>query len=377
MVTAKSRPPAAPSADELDHLGGLSPLGGLEAIDEVEEPPGSPRLTGKAASPPLGLRTAYARWAAAKVDAAEVRVRKASRELKREVMAPVWEEVAPSWDATKRWRTCIESVWRWPTEHINVKEMRVCLMSLRRAARQPGSYNTRLLTLSDSMASTCALDEGRSQSWGLNALGRRAAAFQLGCSITWRVRHNRTHRNAADEGSRRGQKQVSSGPPAKRGAAPSPLESKQADAPSPKEPREERRTLLLEPLVPPPGFHTADRGNEGRRVIAPEAVSRPPFLDGLLKLRGRGSSEEEDATPSTGPRCRARLMGRGVLELFSGAGATHTEPCCAASDRVWSGTYTSARPLGYGASGPVPMEASAVSTAGPRARPTSPSSVAR
>ena len=52
------------------------------------------------------------------------------------------------------------------------------------------------------MVGVCVFDKGRARSFALNALCRRAAAYQVGCAIRWRVRHIPTDRMIADFGSR-------------------------------------------------------------------------------------------------------------------------------------------------------------------------------
>ena len=49
----------------------------------------------------------------------------------------------------------------------------------------------------------CAFEKGRGKTWGLNSICRRAAAYQLGLAVQWRLRHVPTDDNVADEGSRR------------------------------------------------------------------------------------------------------------------------------------------------------------------------------
>ena len=71
--------------------------------------------------------------------------------------------------------------WKWPSEHINVKEARVALLGLRWVARMARNCGRRFLTLSDSLVTIGVFEKGRSsRSPVLMALCRRAAAYQLG-----------------------------------------------------------------------------------------------------------------------------------------------------------------------------------------------------
>ena len=90
-------------------------------------------------------------------------------------------EISSTWETRRRWRTYREGPWRWPQEHINLKEGRASLMALERHARDPSLHHCRLFQLSDNLVSVLAFDKGRSKSWALNALCRRACALQISC----------------------------------------------------------------------------------------------------------------------------------------------------------------------------------------------------
>ena len=92
--------------------------------------------------------------------------------------------------------------WRFVDEHINLKEGRVALSSLRRACRVQELMGHRKLTVSDNMCAVSAFSKGRSSSFKMNRLCRIAAAIQFGCGILWHLRHVETKRNVADEPSR-------------------------------------------------------------------------------------------------------------------------------------------------------------------------------
>ena len=83
-------------------------------------------------------------------------------------------------------------------EHINIKEARVCLMSLRRLSRTTRNLGVTALTLTGNLVSVLALEKGRSGSRSLNHICRRSAAYQLAGRIQWRLRHVESKRNNAD-----------------------------------------------------------------------------------------------------------------------------------------------------------------------------------
>ena len=110
--------------------------------------------------------------------------------------------LADTWSDRKRWIPIMAQKWERPKEHINLKEGRASLRGLRRAARNHRSHGCRVLSIGDNLVSICAFEKGRSKVWGLNAVARRAAAYQIGCRISWRQRHISSERCVADAGSR-------------------------------------------------------------------------------------------------------------------------------------------------------------------------------
>ena len=74
--------------------------------------------------------------------------------------------------------------WKNVDEHINIKECRVALSSLRRSCRVRDLMSHRKLTVSDNMATVSALSKGRSSSFKMNKLCKVAAAFQLGVACS-------------------------------------------------------------------------------------------------------------------------------------------------------------------------------------------------
>ena len=112
-------------------------------------------------------------------------------------------DVDPCWDRRDRWHTYREGAWRWPEEHINVKEARASIMALERHVRSPQNHHCRLLQLSDNLVSVLAFDKGRSKSWSLNSLCRRVCSVVVAANVLWCFRHIRSARNVSDEGSRK------------------------------------------------------------------------------------------------------------------------------------------------------------------------------
>lgn len=124
---------------------------------------------------------------------------------KKRVMVEIPSACKPlpkQWFRQDRYRLIVARRWKYRSEHINLKEGRVSLMGLRRHARSKNSLGTRLLTISDNMSSLLAFSKGRSKSFALNQLVRRAAAYSVGLRIQWCLRHVKSEDNASDESSR-------------------------------------------------------------------------------------------------------------------------------------------------------------------------------
>eukprot|EP00438_Fugacium_kawagutii_P007599 Skav200633 [mRNA] locus=scaffold353:41653:51848:+ [translate_table: standard] len=110
--------------------------------------------------------------------------------------------LSQSWFKTDRYKLLVARPWRYKDEHINLKEARVCLMGLRRHLRSKRNLGSRLLTLTDNLVCALSFSKGRSSSYGLNQLVRRAAAYSIFGGIKWRLRHVRSEDNVADAPSR-------------------------------------------------------------------------------------------------------------------------------------------------------------------------------
>ena len=96
--------------------------------------------------------------------------------------------------APSRWQTVIKRLWKH-AEAIHMKEGRVALMGLRRAAKDCRTHGKRLLCLCDNLAAVCAFDKGRAKDLSLLALCRRAGALQICTRIRWHLRYVESARN--------------------------------------------------------------------------------------------------------------------------------------------------------------------------------------
>ncbi len=111
-------------------------------------------------------------------------------------------EVSERWSDPTRWDLIASGPWERLDEHINVKEARVALMSLRRLSRSVANMNSTCLTLCDNLVSVMMFEKGRSGVGVLNTLCKRSAAYQIGANIIWRLRHIKSECNVADGPSR-------------------------------------------------------------------------------------------------------------------------------------------------------------------------------
>ena len=155
-----------------------------------------------------GLDTAYGRWlqdAIARgnlLDSQGNSTRLPQRPRVREVEVPSGLSAPPlpsEWLDPSRYRLVASRRWRWGSEHINVKEARAAVSSLRHAARQGACFGHRIICLCDSLVALGALEKGRSsRSLGLNAQCRRAAAYAIGCQLQVRWRYIASADNPAD-----------------------------------------------------------------------------------------------------------------------------------------------------------------------------------
>ena len=202
---------AVMSGSSVDINGALSALGGGEYDKEIAAVEGELAL-GHAGHvrAGLGLTTEYSKWLQEclkegswlRTSAIRAELR-AKRRQRIDVEVPALVEPLPdSLTSEENYKLLWARPWRRAGERITIKEGRVALSSLARTARVASLQGCRKLTLCDNLGVVSAFEKGRSGSTVLNRLCRRAAAFQAGCSIRWRLRHVETARNAADTPSR-------------------------------------------------------------------------------------------------------------------------------------------------------------------------------
>ena len=145
--------------------------------------------------------TAYGSW----LDRQGVRTSRTSvrasspKEMEVEERVGSIRRLPATWNNPSRWHTVIEGNFKFK-EAVHMKEGRAALMGLRRAAAVTAGHGHRFQSLTDNMSSLLAFDRGRSCSYDLLCLCRRAAALCVGADVTWVLRHLATWRN---EGCRR------------------------------------------------------------------------------------------------------------------------------------------------------------------------------
>ena len=188
----------------------------VKALEELEDYNTPTPLGVKAVRPfGAGLLTQYADWLleAAGDSSSWLRTSsvksqlRAKRKLRLEtdataMVVPIPSKICCRGRFTLLWR----KRWRSGNEHINIKEGRVALSSLRRSVRVTSLHGKLKVTLTDNMAALSAFDRGRSSSFALNKLCREASSMQFVSGIRWRLRHIETDRNPADRDSRFHQK---------------------------------------------------------------------------------------------------------------------------------------------------------------------------
>ena len=260
--------PAVLDASICDEMAGLSPLGGAPDEQDAARLFAPGHVPGRASIRSLRRETEFERWVSARLAArpAPPPVRAARHRAPRcLVLRPAsWLTAAPWWDWRGRWRTCFEGRWRHPEEHINVKETRVALMAIMRAARSSEAVGHRHLLFSDNLTTCLVLDRGRSRAYNLNCLCRRACAYALALSCRWRVRYIESERNHADAGSCRVEQHEQSWKLWHRwrlGRWPDSVVLS-------------RRLLVLADLVPPPGLPPSAPWLDWP-AIAPSTISSP------------------------------------------------------------------------------------------------------
>ena len=203
------------SVGAIEWLGGLSPSS--PGDDTAAESYADTTFLGQEAGAGLGAQTTFGKWLLSSAEAGRRRIGcecqsgGQSSYLRPPLTSPIptttielsgsIPRISASW-ARMRWRTLVKRPWKWPSEHINLKEGRVTLLGLRRLCRSRHALGTKSLGLTDNMVSLLCFEKGRSRVWGLNALCRRACAYKVALNHRQRLRHIISKENPADEGSR-------------------------------------------------------------------------------------------------------------------------------------------------------------------------------
>jgi hypothetical protein len=211
------------SASSIEALGGLSPLGGdFGLLDDSASGIFADRSI-RLVRPGVFGRTRY-HVQLRTADLATSRTPVPSRSVVKHFSYQDSVEVekvncvpplARSWFGN-RWHEIVASPWKYSSEHINIKEMRVVLYELQHHGRNTSSHGSHVLVIADSMVCCCCADRGRSKSPMLNAVCRRSAAYRLGCDLVLHLRQCVSKDNNADAGSRRWENQSSSSMSVKR-----------------------------------------------------------------------------------------------------------------------------------------------------------------
>lgn len=100
-----------------------------------------------------------------------------------------------------RWSTIISRQWRWD-DHINLLEVQAAILALRWVLSHPRALGSRVLLLGDSQVALGCLAKGRSSSFRLLRLLRRAAALILSSGLRPSYRWLPSAANPADGPSR-------------------------------------------------------------------------------------------------------------------------------------------------------------------------------
>ena len=159
-----------------------------------------------------GLSTQYATWLLeAKDDSSWLRTSAVASQLRAKPSKRVLVEVpalvlpfAPDMCRPERFSLLRRKRWRHGGKgmHINIKEAKVALSSVKRTCRVAKLHGTTKLSLTDNLSCLCCFERGRSSSFKMNVICRTAAAYVGACGLRWRLRRIETKRNPADFDSR-------------------------------------------------------------------------------------------------------------------------------------------------------------------------------
>ena len=208
--------------------------------------------------------------------------------------------------------------WRIGDDHINVKEAKVVLSSLKRSARVRKLHHKVKLSLTDNLVALTAFDRGRSGSFKLNRCCQSACAYVAATGIRWRLRHIETLRNPADEDSRFHEKKTKNkDKPVQINGMMSPPENKQlSHNPNPKQLRPTSQHSLPRSSSSVRGIdHHDSSANGGREVLGGNGIGQMPDRKTCRARQDKSGNDKAGHAPSSGRKRRGV-----ILELFSGTG---------------------------------------------------------
>ena len=236
---------------------------------------------------------------------------KAVRKRREDVEVPALVEPIPSDMVSEgSYKLLWMRKWRNPDERINIKEGRVLLSSLKRAARVSSQCGTKKLTFSDNLSAVLAFEKGRSSSAALNRLCKSSAAIQNALQIKWRIRHLETKRNLADAPSRG--KWFRTPVPDPHVILAEPVFSPSKPSVIPSVSARCKNHLSLDALVPPPGLGWTAVHHMAKNSTCDSKMSSWHPASGACNDHGRPASSSTSVKKAKGVKV--------FWELFSGEG---------------------------------------------------------
>lgn len=91
----------------------------------------------------------------------------------------MFEEVPQKILDEKNWHVAKVGLWKYPHEHITLKEARTVVLAIRRATRTASLRGKKLLLLVDNLALALMLGKGRSSNYGMLRVAQKIGALLL------------------------------------------------------------------------------------------------------------------------------------------------------------------------------------------------------
>eukprot|EP00435_Cladocopium_sp_Y103_P070321 s689_g35.t1 len=113
-----------------------------------------------------------------------------------------FEEVPFSILSPQDWDIAMNGSWKFPNEHITLKEGRCLTLAIRRLARSSQHRGKRHLVLTDNLALAFSLGKGRSCDHSMLRINQKIGAILLACNIGLRLRWIPSELNVSDAPSR-------------------------------------------------------------------------------------------------------------------------------------------------------------------------------